>query len=106
LAMATLVAGNEKGNDKNGYGQWLQQRGRQAFDGGNNGDDAKDTAACTTTGERVMMVVTGHGLCVWFGMCGETTKNKEECYLELLGSPSLRECVIFWQRGFLKARYC
>ncbi len=24
------------------------------------------------------MVATGHGLCVCFGVCGETTKNKEE----------------------------
>jgi hypothetical protein len=24
------------------------------------------------------MVVTGHGLCVCFGVCGETTQNKEE----------------------------
>ncbi len=28
--------------------------------------------------ERGMMVVTDHGLCVCFGVCGETTKNKEE----------------------------
>jgi hypothetical protein len=25
-----------------------------------------------------MMVATDHGLCVCFGVCGETTKNKEE----------------------------
>jgi hypothetical protein len=25
-----------------------------------------------------MMAVMGHGLCVCFGVCGETTKNKEE----------------------------
>ncbi len=25
-----------------------------------------------------MMVAMGHGLCVCFGVCGETTKNKEE----------------------------
>ncbi len=35
-------------------------------------------AARVTTGERGVMVATGHGLCVCFGVCGETTKNKEE----------------------------
>jgi hypothetical protein len=25
-----------------------------------------------------MMVAMGHGLCVCFGVCGKTTKNKEE----------------------------
>jgi hypothetical protein len=38
----------------------------------------KDTAACATTGERGMMVAMSHGLCVCFGVCGETTKNMEE----------------------------
>jgi hypothetical protein len=75
LAMVTLVAGNKKGNGNSGYGQWLRQRGWQAFDGGNNEDSAKDTAACITTGERGMMVVTGNSLCVCHGVCGETTKN-------------------------------
>jgi hypothetical protein len=78
LAMATLVAGNEKGNGKSGYGQWLWQRGWRAFGGGNDGNGAKETAACATTGERGMMVAMGHGLCVCFGVCGETTNNKEE----------------------------
>jgi hypothetical protein len=35
-------------------------------------------AAHATTGERGMMVAMGPGLCVCFGVCGETTKNKEE----------------------------
>ncbi len=48
------------------------------FNGGDDGDSTKDTAACATTGERGMMVAMGHGLCVCFGVCGETTKNKEE----------------------------
>ncbi len=48
------------------------------FDGSNNGDNAKDTAACATTGEREMMVATGNGLCVFFCVCEVTTKNKEE----------------------------
>ncbi len=48
------------------------------FDGGNDGDSAKDTPTGATTGERGVMVATGHGLCVCFGVCGETTKNKEE----------------------------
>jgi hypothetical protein len=34
--------------------------------------------ALGTTGERGMMVAMGHVLCVCFGVCGETTKNKEE----------------------------
>ena len=76
--MTTLVAGNKKGNGKSGYGQWLRQRGWWAFDGGNDGDNAKDRAACATTIERGVMVAMGHGLCVCFGVCGETTKNKEE----------------------------
>ncbi len=88
---ATRVAGNKKGNGEGGkgndngnkegdgdqrrqHGQQLQQRGWQAFDGGNDGDSANDTAACTTTGERGVMVAIGHGLCVCFGVCVETTK--------------------------------
>ncbi len=35
-------------------------------------------AACATAGEREMMVAMGHGLCVYFCVLGETTKNKEE----------------------------
>jgi hypothetical protein len=88
MATATKVVGNKQGDangDKEGngdqrqqHGQWLWQRGWQAFNGGNNGDGAKDTPTCAMTGERGMMVATGHGLCVCFGVCGETTKNKEE----------------------------
>ncbi len=91
MATATRVAaGNKKGNgdgNKEGdgdqqrhHGQWLWQRGWRVFDGSDNGDGAKDTAACATTGERGMMVMMGRarGLCVCFCMCGETTKNKEE----------------------------
>ncbi len=48
------------------------------FDGGNDGDGTKDTATHAMTGERGMMVAMGHGLCVCFGVCRETTKNKEE----------------------------
>ncbi len=48
------------------------------FDGGNDGDGTKDIAACAMTGERGVMMATGHGLCVCFGVCGEITKNKEE----------------------------
>ncbi len=62
IATTTRVAGNKKGNctgskKGNGYGnkegngdrwrqhqQWLPQREWWAFDGGNNGDGAKDTA--------------------------------------------------------------
>ncbi len=48
------------------------------FDGSNNGDGAKGTATCDTNGKRGMMVAMGHGLCVCFGVWGETTKYKEE----------------------------
>ncbi len=85
MATATRVAGDKKidgdgskeniGDWQQQHGQWLQQRGWWAFDGGNNGDGAKDMAACAMTGERGMMVAMGHGLCVCFGVCGETTKN-------------------------------
>jgi hypothetical protein len=82
LATATLVAADKKGNGKSGYKQWLQQIGWQAFDSGDNGDGVNNTAACITTRERGMMVETGHGLYVYCvclgGVCGETTKNKEE----------------------------
>jgi hypothetical protein len=88
MVTATRVAGDEKGKgagnkEGNGdrrqqHGQLLWQRGWWAFDGGNNGDGAKDKATCTTIGERGMMVGMGHGLCVCFGVCEETTKNKEE----------------------------
>ncbi len=74
--MVALVAGGEKGNGKSSYEQWLQRRGWRVFDGGNDGDGGKNTAAHVTTGERGMMVATGHGLCVCLGVCGETTKNK------------------------------
>jgi hypothetical protein len=97
MAMATRVAGNKEGYGKGGWGngnsnkkgngnrrqqhrQWLQKRRWQASNGSNNGDGdedcAKDMAACATTGERGVMVVMGHGLCVSFCVCGETTKNK------------------------------
>ncbi len=88
IAMATRVVGNKKGKgagnkDGNGnqpqqLGQWLQQRGWRVFDSSNNGDGAKDTVTHATIGERGMMVAMGHGLCVCFGVCGETTKNREE----------------------------
>ncbi len=77
MATATRVAGDEKGDadgDEEGDGdqrrqhwQWLRQRGWPAFNGGDNGDGAKDTPAGATTGEREMMVATGHGLRVCFG---------------------------------------
>jgi hypothetical protein len=86
--MATLVAGNEKGNGKSGYGQWLWQRGWRAFNGNNNEDGAKDTAAHVTTGERGMMVAPGHGLCVYCvclgGVCGETKKIRKRAKLSII----------------------
>jgi hypothetical protein len=48
---------------------------RLTSDGSNDGDNAKDMAACATTGERGVMVAIGLGLCVCFGVCGETTKK-------------------------------
>jgi hypothetical protein len=92
MATATRVAGDKKGEgtgDKEGDGdqrrqhrQLLQQRGWRAFDSSADGDGAKDKAARATIGERGMMVVMGHGLCVCFGVCGETTINKEESKIE------------------------
>jgi hypothetical protein len=57
--------------------------------GNGDGEGAKDMAAHATTGERGMMVAMGHGLCVSFCVCGETTKNnvgpkKSQCDLELI----------------------
>jgi hypothetical protein len=92
MTTATRVVGNKKGNGNGNkeddgvrqqhHGQWPWQRGWRAFDGGNNGngdgDGTKDMAACATTGERGMMVATGHGLCVCFCVWRETTKNTEE----------------------------
>ncbi len=49
------------------------------FDGGDDGDGAKDTPACTTTGERGMMAAMGHGLCVCFGVCGVRLSRSRFC---------------------------
>jgi hypothetical protein len=99
IATATRVVGIEEGDDEGGkgdgdgeckkegngnqrqqHGQWQRQRGWRASNGSNNGngegDSTKDMAAHTTPGERGMMVAMGHGLCVSFCVCGETTKNK------------------------------
>jgi hypothetical protein len=88
MAVETRVVGDKKGDgasNKEGdgdrrrqHGQLLRQRVWRAFDGSDNGDGVKDTVACTTAGERGMMVAMGHGLYVCFCVCGETTKNKEE----------------------------
>ncbi len=77
IVTATRVAGNKKsdgagnkkgngdgnkegdGDQRRQHGQWIPQRGWQAFNCGNDGDGAKDTAACATTGERGMMVAIG-----------------------------------------------
>ncbi len=52
------------------------------FGGGNDGDGTKDRATCVMAGERGVIVAMGHGLCVYSvclgGVCGVTTKNKEE----------------------------
>ncbi len=87
--------GDKKGNDNRlqQHGQWLQGRGWRAFDSSDNGnrdaDSMKVMAACATIGEREMMVAMGHGLCVCFGVCGETTNNKvgpkkSQCFLGLI----------------------
>jgi hypothetical protein len=75
--------GNGDGDgDKEGDGdkpQHSRHWGRKS-DGGNNGngegDGTKDMAAHTPPGERRMMVVMGHGLCVSFWVSGEMTINK------------------------------
>ncbi len=99
IATATRVVGIKEGNDEGGkgdgngngnkegngnqwqqHGQWRRQRGWQASNGSDNGngdgDGMKDMAAHAMPGERGMMVAMGHGLCVSFCVCGETTKNK------------------------------
>ncbi len=75
--------GNKEGNDDQlqQHKQLLRQSGWRAFGSGDEEDGANATAARVTTGEREMMVAMGHGLCVCFGLCGETTKN--ECILIL-----------------------
>ncbi len=89
--------GNEEGNgnQKQQHGQWQWQRGWQESNGGNNGNgeggNTKDMAAHTMPGEGGMMVAMGHGLCVSFCVCGETTKNevgpkKSQCTLELIAA--------------------
>jgi hypothetical protein len=84
MAMATRVAGDKKGNcdgneeddgnQQQQHGKLLRRRGWWAFDGGNDGDGVKDTAACATIGERGMMVAKGHGLCV-FLVCVERSQK-------------------------------
>ncbi len=122
MATATREGGDEKGDaDANEEGdgdqrqqhwQWLQQRGWRAFDSGNDGDGAKDTPSGTTTGERGVMVATGHGMvCVCVSVCVEIPQKirkraKLSMYPRAFRKPQLRECVIFWQRGFLKVRHC
>ncbi len=91
MATAARVVGDKKGvgngdkvgncNQQRHHGQWPQQRGWRAFDGGKDGDGAKDMAACATTGERGMMVLMGHGLCMCFSVCGETTKVRKRVKL-------------------------
>ncbi len=76
-AMATAtkrVMATNGDNTGNGYGK--EGGGRSTV--ATLGMAGRDTPAGATTGERGMMVATGHGLCVCFGVCGETTKNKEE----------------------------
>ncbi len=87
--MATRVASNKEGDgnsnkEGNGdqrrhHGQWPRRGGWRAFNGRDSGDGdgdrANDMVACATTGEREMMVVMCHGLCVCVCVCGETTKK-------------------------------
>ncbi len=57
---------------------------REGDDGGDgDGDDTRDMAACTTTGERGIMVAMGHGFCVCFCVSGETTKKKKRAKLAM-----------------------
>jgi hypothetical protein len=36
----------------------------------------------------------------------EESKTVNDSYHRALRKPPLSKCVIFWQRGFLKVRYC
>ncbi len=75
MATATKrVMATNGDNTGNGYGKEGGGRLLAAM----MGMAQRDTPTGATTGERGMMVVMGHGLCVCFGVCGETTKNKEE----------------------------
>jgi hypothetical protein len=81
MATAKRVTGVQRRQQ----GGWCKGHGplcydwREGDDGGDgDGDGARDMAACTTTGERGIMVAMGHGFCVCFCVSGETTKNKEE----------------------------
>jgi hypothetical protein len=109
IVTVTRVVGIKEGNDEGGkgngdgdgnkegngnqwqqHGQWRQQSEWQASDGSNNGNGdrngVKDMAAHAMPGERGVMVAIGHGLCVSFCVCGETTKNK--------GGPKNSQCVL------------
>ncbi len=55
--------------------QWKSKGGDN---GDGEGDGTKDIVANTTPGERGVMVVMGHGLCVSFWVSEEMMKNKEE----------------------------
>jgi hypothetical protein len=52
---------------------WASNSGNN---GDGDGDGVKDTAACTKTGERGLMMTMGHGLCVSICVSGEAMKNK------------------------------
>jgi hypothetical protein len=75
-------ADGDGNGDKEGDGAQPRQHRhwRRKSDGGDNGDGegdgTKDIAAHTTPGERGMMMVMGHGLCVSYWVSGEMTKNK------------------------------
>ncbi len=60
--------------------------------------------------ERGMMVATVYDLCVFLVCVERPQKIRKKAKLSMnpraFRSPPLSECVIFWQRGFLKARYC
>ncbi len=72
--MATKrVMATNRDNTGNGYGE----EGGGRLTAATMGTAQRDTPAGATTGERGMMVATGHGLCVCFGVCGETKQNKE-----------------------------
>jgi hypothetical protein len=62
--------------DNTGNGN-IKEGGEQAMAGTMAMGRVKDMAAQTTSGERGMMVVMGHGLCVSFWVSEEMTKNKD-----------------------------
>ncbi len=77
MAMATKRAmATNRNNTKRGW-----QESDDGDNGNGEGNGTKGMAAHTTPGERGMMVVMGHGLCVSFWVSEEMTKIRKRANL-------------------------